>query len=300
MIVRPRPRFLGLFTVLRGTVLPNVLPQIGGVVGLAVAVAAVKWWHPRAFERFTLAPFALLGTSLSIFLSFRNTACYDRWWEGRRQWGELVVQMRAVARLTVTLLPGDDLAPVRRELLRTLIGFAHALKAHLRGEDEAGAAADWVTVPAGSPNVPEAILAQVAEAVAAQVRTGRTDPGTLHLIAGHLTALSGVQGACERIRSTPLPFAYTLLLQRTAYLFCGLVPFGLVSTLQWATPIVAGVIAYTFFGLDALGVELEDPFGRSANDLPLDALVRSVERDLLAVAGDRVPPPILPIGHVLS
>ena len=41
------------------------------------------------------------------------------------------------------------------------------------------------------------------------------------------------------------------------------------------------IVSYTFFGLDAIADELEDPFGRDENDLPTDALVRTIERDIL-------------------
>ena len=266
---------------------------------LSLAVVAVHRAHPTWFANFTLAPFTLLGLALSIFLSFRNTSCYDRWWEGRRQWGQLVVEMRAFARLVTVLYPGESEAPFRRQMLRSAVGFAHALAARLRDEDEAAAAAAWVAVEPG-PNVPDAVLTLITAAMAERPRRGSVDLIPVQMVEAHVAAMGTVQAACERIHTTPLPFAYSLLLQRTAYLFCGLVPFGLAPSLGWFTPVLAGVIAYTFFGLDALGTELEEPFGRAANDLPLSALVRTIERDLLPAAGERVPPPLPPVGYVLS
>ena len=299
MIVRPRPRFVGVFTILRGSILTVVAPQVAAVAVLSVGVVAVQRHYPRSFETFNAAPFTLLGLALSIFLSFRNTSCYDRWWEGRRQWGTLIVEMRAFARIISILYPGDGEAAFRRQMFRSAIGFAHAVAARLRDEDEVAATAEWV-VAADGPNVPDAILTSIAAALAERPRRGSVDLIPVQMVEAHVAAMAGVQAACERIHSTPLPFAYSLLLQRTAYLFCGLVPVGLAPSLGWFTPVLAGVIAYTFFGLDALGTELEEPFGRAANDLPLDALVRTIERDLLAAAGAAVPPPLVPIDHVLS
>ena len=107
--------------------------------------------------------------------------------------------------------------------------------------------------------------------------------------------------ACERLRGTPIPFSYTLLLHRTAYLYCVLLPFGLVDTVGLLTPLVTAVVAYTVFGLDALGDEIEEPFGTSDHDLPLDALCRTVEIDLRAALGEReLPPPLLPVNYRLS
>ena len=89
--------------------------------------------------------------------------------------------------------------------------------------------------------------------------------------------LTNIQTACERLRSTPMPFTYTLLLHRTAWLFCLLLPFGIVHTLGLVTPVLTVILAYAFFGLDALGEQLEHPFGTCQNALPLDAMVRTIE-----------------------
>ena len=106
-----------------------------------------------------------------------------------------------------------------------------------------------------------------------------------------LNSMTVVLSACERIHSTPLPFAYTLLVHRTTYLYCFMLPFGLVSSLGWVTPLICGVIAYTFFGLDALSEELEEPFGLAANQLPLTALSRTIEINLLESLGETELPP---------
>jgi len=115
-----------------------------------------------------------------------------------------------------------------------------------------------------------------------------------------LTALASVQAALERIANTPLPFACTLLVQRTAYLYCYLLPFGLVGTIGWFSPLFTAIVAYTFFGLDALAEELEKPFGRDANDLPLDALCRINDISVAESLGDPAPVPLQPVDHILQ
>ena len=91
-----------------------------------------------------------------------------------------------------------------------------------------------------------------------------------------------------------------MLLLRTAYLFCLLLPFGLADSVGCFTPVVATLVAYTFFGLDRLGDELEEPFGPDPNDLPLLALARTAERNLLEALGEPMPEPMQPRGYVLS
>src|SRR5690606_29177487 len=115
-----------------------------------------------------------------------------------------------------------------------------------------------------------------------------------------LASIAALQAGCERISGTPLPFAYTLLLQRTAYIVCLLLPFGLVSTAGWATPLFTALIAYTYFGLDALSEELEDPFGTEANDLALDALCRVCEISVHEALGEPAPPPLPAKDYFLS
>jgi putative membrane protein len=109
-----------------------------------------------------------------------------------------------------------------------------------------------------------------------------------------------VQGGCERIALTPVPFAYSLLLHRTALVFCLTLPFALAGSLDWWTLLPVLLVAYTFFGLDALGHQLEDPFGVEPNALPLDAMQRPVERELLSLLGyQELPDPIKPHRNVL-
>jgi putative membrane protein len=109
-----------------------------------------------------------------------------------------------------------------------------------------------------------------------------------------------VLGGCERIHGTPIPFAYILLLHRTVYMYCLLLPFCLVGSVGWATPLMVGVLAYTFFGLDALGDQIESPFERLPNDLALDAICRTIEISLGALLGEQdLPEPLQPVDGVL-
>jgi putative membrane protein len=297
MIVRPKPTLWDVLFTLKGSVARDIALKLFVITLLSAVVTLLSFRDPALFSRFSSAPFTLIGLSLSIFMSFRNNACYDRWWEGRKQWGQLFVEVRSLVRETSDL--GDDAG--RRALLRSLCGFCHALAARLRDGDEAAAAAAWSDGALdAAPNVTDAVLAAAGRAGQSLQASGRIDGWRYQILSARLVAMSGVQAACERIKSTPLPFAYTLLLHRTAYLFCCLLPFGLAQPLGWATPLITAIVSYTFFGLDALGDELEQPFGHDVNDLPLDAIVRGLERDIRAALGERdLPPALEPVGFVL-
>jgi len=109
---------------------------------------------------------------------------------------------------------------------------------------------------------------------------GRIDACMTTAIDSTFSRMTAIAMGCDRIRNTPISFSYTLLLHRTAYLYCFLLPFVLVDTIGIMTPFVVAIVAYIFFALDALGDEIEEPIGLASNDLPLDALCRHIEINL--------------------
>ena len=305
MIIRSRPHGWQLLYILRGSIVPAIAPKVLAILVLSIAVAAVvEMAPPIGIERVSVTPFTLLGLVLSIFLSFRNSACYDRWWEGRKLWGQLVFESRSLARQVQVLLADD--APRRQRIGYLTTAFAHALAARLRARDVALAAVPWLDEEqrgqlAQRGNVPDALLAMIAAELAQARRAGTLDSILYVQLEERLHAMSSIQAGCERILTTPLPFAYTLLLHRCAWMFCVLLPFGLASSLGWATPVVSAVLAYAFFGLDQLGEEMEEPFGLESNDLPLDAMVRTIEIDLLDSLGVQpLPEPLQPRHYLLQ
>ncbi len=303
MIVRSRPNAFSLLFILRGSILPMIAPRVLCV--LAVSVAVVIWHHlaPTSFRDVPAAPFTLLGLALSIFLGFRNNACYERWWEGRRQWGQLTAETRNLTREFLALLPDDD--ALRRRCAHRLVAFAHALRNQLRDNDD-GKTQNWLPETerasvAASRSQPDAIQRLQARELSALLRAGQLSDILYCAFAQQLEAMTNVQAACERLHTTPTPFTYTLLLHRTAWLFCLFLPFGLVGMIGAATPILTAILAYAFFGLDALGEELEEPFGETQNALPLDALVRNIEIAVGEAMGDTtVPEPLKPRNFILD
>jgi putative membrane protein len=279
MIIRSRPHGWQLLYILRGSIVPAIAPKVLAILVLSIAVAAVvELAPPIGIERVSVTPFTLLGLVLSIFLSFRNSACYDRWWEGRKLWGQLVFESRSLARQVQVLLADD--APRRQRLGYLTTAFAYALAARLRARDVALAAVPWLDEEqrgqlAQRENVPDALLAMIAAELAQARRAGTLDSILYVQLEERLHAMSSIQAGCERILTTPLPFAYTLLLHRCAWMFCVLLPFGLASSLGWATPVLSAVL--------------------------LDALVRTIEIDQLDALGERpLPAPLLPQGYLLQ
>lgn len=296
MIVRPKPNLIGILFSLKGSIAKRIALRSLLVTLLASVIVLVETLHPAYFSKVNATPFTLLGLSLSIFMSFRNNACYDRWWEGRKQLGQMIIEIRSLMRESQSFNPAE-----REGLLRGLCGFAHGLVARLRLEDEASAIRPWTHVTAPHPNLPDRVLQTLGARLQVLAGQGAISDIRYAQLETRLVSLSQVQAACERIKHTPLPFPYTLLLHRTIYLFCILLPFAMAEPLGWLTPVFTAIVSYTFFGLDEIGDDLEDPFGFDENDLPCNALLRMLEREILAALGyTELPPALMPVEFVLT
>jgi putative membrane protein len=306
-----RPPWLALVLTYRGAALERIRARLLAVflVALGATLAADHFHVLRT--TISLVPFTLIGLALSIFLGFRNNTSYDRFWEGRRLWGALVNVTRSFARKTSVYLAPASLedAPavdeLRRELVHRTIGYAHALRMQLRASFDWGELAEHLPLSEIATlreqrNVPIAILQGTANRLRDAHASGRIHSFHLPALEQSLSELTDIQGGCERIKNTPIPFSYTVLIHQIVAAYCFALPFGLVETLHGWTPIVVLLVAHAFLGLDAVGDEIEDPFGTDPNDLPLATLCRMIEVNLRQSLGEReVPELLLPVDRVL-
>ena len=307
MIVRQTPNALKIFLTLRGSVIPKVYPQILLIAILSTLITIIQHWLPDSFPYYGMAPFTLLGIALSLFLGFRNNASYQRWWEARGLWGQLVYDSRSFSRQVLSFVDDDTEAgrDAQRSMIHLTIAFSHAIRHRLRGTSpwqdvDPFVAATYHDSMRQSRNLPNYLMRLLGKQLGEVRRQQLSSELMVQNMDERLTSMTIVLAACERIHYTPLPFAYMLLVHRTTYLYCMMLPFGLVASLGWATPLICAVIAYTFFGLDALSEELEEPFGFASNQLPLMALSRTIEINLLEALGETdIPPEIAPINGYL-
>jgi len=307
MIVRPKNAHsvTTLLFALKGSIVPVIWPKVLYTILLSLAVVLAE--GRGVAIHFTLEPayLTLLGLTLAIFLGFRNQVAYQRWWEGRSLWGDLVISTRNLTRQTLVFMPALG-ASQRQRLVYDLIGFSHALRHHLRGTSPDVDLQRWLSpdvcaAALASPNHPNSVLGALGEVYARAAHDAGLDSILFAAMDRELNQLSHVLGGCERIKNTPIPFAYILLLHRTVHVYCFILPFCLIGPLGWLTPIAVGVLAYTFFGLDAIGTQIEDPFDLLPNDLPLDALCRNIEINLRDLLGESdLPEPLQPKDRVLS
>ncbi|QLR82925.1 bestrophin family protein [Citrobacter freundii] len=300
MIVRPQQHWMRLIFVWHGSVLSKIFSRLLLNFLLSIAVIIMLPWYTMLGIKFTLAPFSILGVAIAIFLGFRNNACYSRYVEARHLWGQLMIASQSLLREVKTTLPDDaELG----QFVRLQIAFAHCLRMTLRRNPQAKPLAKYLSekdlqtvFAAQSPA--NRILLLMGEWLAVSRRNGQLSDILFHSLNNRLNDMSAVLAGCERIANTPVPFAYTLILHRTVYLFCIMLPFALVVDLHYMTPFISVLISYTFISLDTLAEELEDPFGTENNDLPLDAICNAIEIDLLQMNDEtNVPAKHMPDKH---
>ncbi|MEC8567825.1 MAG: bestrophin family protein [Pseudomonadota bacterium] len=302
MIVRDQPSIFSVLFSWRGTILPKILPSLGFVMLISAIIGGVEYINLFRFPEIPLVGFTLIGVVLSIFLGFKNTACYERWWEARKLWGILIATARHFDRDCRILSQGR-----RERIIQHVIVFANVLRDRLRHQtvnpteltETSGLSQQALTQLYQQHNAPQYTLSLIQWELLQALKEGEITDIIYTQMNQHVAALSEMQTGCDRIANTPIPFAYSVLLNRTVYFFCVMLPFSLGSLLGLVTPLLVGILAYTFLGLDALSTEIEEPFGTQSNDLPLDAMVRSIEIELLGTLGRPTPPPIQAQDHNL-
>lgn len=237
--------------------------------------------------------FAILGISLAIFHGFCNNAAYDRFWEGRKLWGTLVWLSRNIARQVMTL-PNVSMAE-KQAFIRHQIAFVHSLRQQLRGEDNTANLQRLLMVEEQQAVVGQNFIALRLTQIMGQMLANwqaeqKIDVWQWQSLDNTLGEIAHIQAGCERINNTPIPYAYFVLLHRTVYLYCFMLPFGLGNTIGWVTPFVVSFVGYTFMALNEIVDEISEPFGTGENELPLGMMCDTIETQLAMLSHQQFAP----------
>lgn len=273
------------------------------VIGAGLYAALVVWVETDYFRvAVPLGPsfLSILGIILGLLLVFRTNTAYDRWWEGRKLWGQLVNVSRGLAHALDAQLPQADGA--RRTHYASLLGsFPGALAAHLRLPREIlpdGTVAD-ATKRAGTPvtapvasgtSEPNRLVQSLHRAVMRDIDAGLLATESRIALQPLLSAFDDITGACERIRNTPIPFSYSSYIKQFVLLYALVLPFGLVQEFGYGTVIASMFTFFATMGIELLAGEIEEPFGTDRNDLPLDQIAGRISADVHTLLLDPVPP----------
>lgn len=222
--------------------------------------------------------YSLLGFVISLLLVFRTNTAYDRWWEGRKMWGSLVNDSRNLGSILFALKISDQ----EKEYYRSgIYAFCLSMKEHLRGNKNFSSGA-W-TVPSGIDHSPLWIMHQLRQEIQRMLEKGSIDAQQWKQISSHLDHMTDSLGACERIRNTPIPYSYSLFFKKFIFLYVLTMPLAFVDVFEYWSVLVSTFIFYALVSMEVLAEEIEDPFGFDANDLPLDAICETINKNLTEV-----------------
>ncbi len=284
------------------SVIPNIWKRVAlcGFVGFLVS-----WGYHQGISGLAqpgvtnVVPSLVLG----LLLVFRTNTAYDRFWEGRKSWGRIVNASRNLVRqiLVAVQTHSEQEQEQKCQVIRLMAGFAIATKQQLRDEPLLHFEFDGILtehqleVLTGVNHPPLEIAVWVDDYLQQQRQQGNLDPFQINSLMGLMSELVDALGACERILKTPVPLAYSIHLKQLLLIYCLTLPFTTVATLGWLTGVAAALVSFTMLGIEAIALDIENPFGRDRHDLPLEAICATIRRnmeDLIALGpacGRRAP-----------
>ena len=300
MIDYDRKNWIKAVSSVRGTAARHASGRILGMTLYAAALqgiyqSAAALGDTRVTALFTAREppaQAMLGTFLGFLLVVRMNASINRYWEGRTAWGQIINSSRNLVRAGVAYTDNG------RSLADLVSGYVICLRRSLQGNFDMQETEDFLPPELcrraelyGNP--PTAVALAISEWIEAEYRSGAIDPQLVLHMEGQLSTLVDSQGACEKIRKTPLPFVYVVMIKQLILVYLIALPFSLASHVGWWRPVLVAMASLSLFGIEEASVEIEDPFGVEDNCLDMGAYTLTIARDTGQMAAHKKSSPAL-------
>lgn len=257
-----------------------------GLLTLGIAYLEVTYVENTEPLNSLMQVYSLVGFALSLLLVFRTNTAYDRWWEGRKKWGELVNNSRNLSLKISTLAKHND---DRAYFRRMISNFAFAMKEHLRE----GVALDQLDLTAKElqeiesfDHKPNYILKGLYTRLEVLKQTGALSEQNYIVVDTNMKSFSDIIGACERIKNTPIPYSYSVFFKKFIFLYVTTLPLAFVNSFGYYSSIVSIFVFYILVSMEILAEEIEDPFGTDDNDLPTDGLSEKIKSNIHEILAD--------------
>jgi putative membrane protein len=274
----PKEWFTFIFRIHRADTVRKLFPLMIAVSvysGL-IAFLELEYWNlaQTSYVKNISLMHGILGFVISLLLVFRTNTAYERWWEGRKQWGALVNTSRNFAiKLNAFISNQED-----RDFFNIMItNYCVALKNHLR-ENENNFDIDPILDLHTEKHGPNQIANAMFERLNVLRKQNVISTEQLLILNDDFTAFTDICGACERIKNTPIPFSYSVFIKKFIFFFVMTLPFGWVFSLGYLIIPVVVLILYAFASLELIAEEIENPFGTDANDLPIDSICVNIKK----------------------
>lgn len=278
--------FLKNALALKGSVTPKVFKRVLFMIAYSSFISCLYHYIPSI--SLPIGPFEYAGFIMGLILVFRVNAGYDRWWEARKIWGNIVNQSRNLA-IIVNHYPRTINPHWKTKVTNYIMALPYLMKNHLRGDTSIEEIRDLLDATVLSeiersehkPNILSSIIAQELN----QVRLNQEFDSFSFLQAEEKRALIlDSQGACERILKTPMPFVMAVKSRRFIFSFLLALPFALVNISSLINPVITALVSYAFFSLDQIGFELQNPFSEERlSHLPLHEICETIKKNLLEI-----------------
>lgn len=282
----PKDWFTLIFNFHKSDTFRMLIPAMIGISILSSVLCYLALEMNVVFFRSTTVMHSLLGFVISLLLVFRTNTAYERWWEGRKLWGELVNNSRNLMLKIMSFVPKEE-KELRANFRVLISNYAFSLKEHLRGGFEPDQLENHpnLTVHSlkGIAHVPNKIALQMFIDADILLKKKIISQEQLLVINDELRSFTNIAGGCERIKNTPIPYSYSSFIKRIIFIYIITLPLGLINDLQWATVPIVLFVFYAFASLELLAEEIEDPFGHETNDLPTDNLANTIKKNVLEI-----------------
>lgn len=234
----------------------------------------------------TKAFHSILGVILGLFLVLRTNTAYDRWWEGRKLWGQLVNDTRQLAIKITTFLP-EDATEDRLFFKKMIPNVTFAMKHHLRNSILVGEM-DFhdenhkrrIINSAHRPNIINKIM---MERIMDMNKRGLITSDKLFILDKEIKGFTDIIGACERIKTTPIPYSYSMFIKKFLFIYCITLPMTFIGEFGYWSILLVAIAFYFLMSVELISEEIEDPFGRDINDLPLDELCVKIKKNIIEI-----------------
>lgn len=289
-IYNPKEWFGILFQFHKSDTLRKLM---GLIVIISIYSAAVAYWEIHYFKKYEDSPLrnfsvmhTILGMALSLLLVFRTNTAYDRWWEGRKLWGALVNNSRNLALKLTSLLDKDDV--YNRDFFRKAIPmYALVLKDHLQAESTRYMLDEAAHPELKNLDSDKHAPNQVAKAISSRIiqlhKEGVISGEQLIFINNEVSSFTDICGACERIKNTPIPYSYSAFIKKFIFIYIMTLPIAYSFSLGYLVVLVVAIVFYVLGSLELIAEEIEDPFGKDSNDLPMDKIAGNIEKHVAEI-----------------
>jgi putative membrane protein len=283
----PKTWFRHIFAIRKSDTVFMIWKELVYIVIFTLVLAYVELNHMGKIDIYSelLQVYSLIGFVLSLLLVFRTNTAYDRWWEGRKKWGELVNNSRNLAVKIAVICPDGE---YQEFFSRMIPNYAFAMKEHLRKGvllDELDLTPDEKRILHHANHVPNIIVKWLYQRLQELKKEQHITEEEMLVIDINLKSFSDIIGACERIRNTPIPYSYSIFLKKFIFIFVTTIPLALVVDFGYWSALIVAFVFYVLVSMEILAEEIEDPFGFDDNDLPTDDLcvkIRSNVEEILA------------------